>query len=160
DDGDLAAATLRCVGVGKCRRTDGGIMCPSYMATREEADSTRGRAHLLWEMLRGGITGGPWRNAAGKGGLEFVPGCEGGKGECPVNVDMATYKAEFLAHYYAGRLRPRSAYAMGLIYWWARVAARTPRVANALVRAPLLRNLAALAGGVAPQRAFPTFAPQ
>ena len=160
DDGDFAAATLRCVGVGKCRRGDGGIMCPSYMVTREEADSTRGRAHLLWEMLRGGITSGPWRNEQVKDALDLCLACKGCKGECPVNVDMATYKAEFLAHYYAGRLRPRTAYAMGLIYWWARLAARLPGVVNALARAPLVGDLAKWAGGIAPQRAIPAFAPQ
>ncbi|MGH2478675.1 MAG: (Fe-S)-binding protein, partial [Ktedonobacteraceae bacterium] len=160
DEGSFARATLRCVGVGKCRRMEGGTMCPSYMVTREEADSTRGRAHLLFEMLQGNPLEQGWRSEHIKEALDLCLACKGCKGDCPVNVDMATYKAEFLAHYYAGRLRPRSAYAMGLIYWWARLAALLPGVANILTHAPLLGSLAKRAAGVAPQRRMPTFAPR
>ena len=86
--------------------------------------------------------------------------CKGCKGECPVNVDMATYKAEFLSHYYQGRLRPTSAYGMGLIYWWSRLASRMPALVNFFTQAPLLSDLAKLVMDVAPQRKLPVFAPQ
>ena len=160
DDGSLANATLRCVGVGKCRRHEGGTMCPSYMVTREERHSTRGRAHLLHEMLAGDVLNGGWGEEAVKDALDLCLACKGCKAECPVNVDMATYKAEFLSHYYAGRLRPRSAYALGLIYWWARLARRAPGLVNAVTHAPLLADAAKAAAGVAPQREIPRFAPR
>jgi ferredoxin len=127
DDGDFARATTRCVGVGECRRESGGTMCPSYMVTREETHSTRGRAHLLFEMLQGDPLTRGWRDEHVREALDLCLACKGCKSECPVNVDMATYKAEFLAHYYAGRLRPRSAFAMGLVYWWARGGRRARR---------------------------------
>src|SRR5439155_16042307 len=101
DDMSFARATERCVGVGKCRRQTGGIMCPSYMVTFEEKDSTRGRAHLLFEMLQGEPIGKEgWREEAVKDALDLCLACKGCRKECPLNVDMATYKAEFLSHYY------------------------------------------------------------
>lgn len=160
DEGSFAQATLRCVGVGKCRRSEGGTMCPSYMVTREEADATRGRARLLFEMLQGDPLEHGWRSEHVKEALDLCLACKGCKGDCPVNVDMATYKAEFLAHYYAGRLRPRSAYSMGLIYWWARLASWLPGVANFCTHAPLLVGLARWVAGVAPRRSMPAFAPR
>ena len=124
----FARAGLRCVGVGQCRRHEGGTMCPSYMATREEMHSTRGRARLLFEMLRRARRSSDgWRDEDVNEALDLCLACKGCKGECPVNVDMATYKAEFLSHYYEGRLRPRAAYAMGLDLWWARLASRSRR---------------------------------
>jgi FAD/FMN-containing dehydrogenase/Fe-S oxidoreductase len=158
DAGNFATATLRCVGVGKCRRTEGGTMCPSYMVTREEAHSTRGRTHMLFEMLQGEVIHDGWRDQQVKESLDLCLACKGCKSDCPVNVDMATYKAEFLSHYYAGRLRPRSSYAMGLIYWWARIASRMPGLANFFAQTPLLRNIARWVAGVAPQRRLPVFA--
>src|SRR5699024_7355621 len=116
-------AVSRCVGVGLCRDVTSGTMCPSYMATREEADSTRGRARLLFEMLRADDLDG-WRSDAIADSLDLCLACKGCKTDCPVNVDMATYKAEFLSHHYKRRLRPRVAYSMGLIYWWSRLAVR------------------------------------
>jgi Fe-S oxidoreductase len=117
----------RCVGVGKCRRMEGGTMCPSYMVTREEKDSTRGRARLLFEVLQGQLIGKKgWRDDSTREALDLCLACKGCKSECPMQVDMATYKAEFLSHYYAGRLRPISAYSIGLIYWWARTASLMP----------------------------------
>jgi FAD/FMN-containing dehydrogenase/Fe-S oxidoreductase len=160
DGGSLATATLRCVGVGLCRRHDGGTMCPSYMVTHDEMHSTRGRAHLLFEMLQGDVLRDGWRDESVREALDLCLACKGCKGDCPVNVDMATYKAEFLSHYYAGRLRPRSAYAMGLIYWWARLAALAPSLANVLIRAPGVSRVAKLAAGVSPQRVMPAFARQ
>ncbi|HEY7293832.1 MAG TPA: FAD-linked oxidase C-terminal domain-containing protein [Dehalococcoidia bacterium] len=158
DGGSFARATLRCVGVGKCRREGGGTMCPSYMVTHEEEHSTRGRARLLFEMLQGEAIRGGWRDEAVRGALDLCLACKGCKGDCPVNVDMATYKAEFLSHYYARRLRPRSAYAFGLIYWWARLAAKAPGLANFTTQTPLLRVIAQRVAGVAPARHIPRFA--
>jgi FAD/FMN-containing dehydrogenase/Fe-S oxidoreductase len=158
DPGGFPHAALRCVGVGECRRHEGGVMCPSYMVTREERHSTRGRARLLFEMLNGAELGGGWRNRDVEAALDLCLACKGCKGECPVNVDMATYKAEFRAHHYAGRLRPRAAYSMGLIHWWARLAALAPRLANRAGRAPLLGSLARRVGGIDPRRDIPRFA--
>ncbi len=160
DKHSFARAALRCVGVGECRREGGQIMCPSYMVTREEKDCTRGRAHLLWEMLNGELKDEGWRSEAVKDSLDLCLACKGCKSDCPVNVDMATYKAEFLSHYYAGRFRPRHAYAMGWIYWWARLASLAPGLANFFSQTPVLRDIAKWAGGIAPQRRMPAFAPQ
>jgi FAD/FMN-containing dehydrogenase/Fe-S oxidoreductase len=160
DRGSFARATLRCVGVGKCRKQEGGTMCPSYMVTREELHSTRGRARLLFEMLEGNPLRNGWRDEHVKEALDLCLACKGCKGECPVQVDMATYKAEFLSHYYAGRRRPVTAYTMGLIYWWARLASIMPGLANFFTQTPLLRDIAKRLGGVAPERQIPVFAPQ
>src|SRR5207237_3926320 len=119
DQGSFARAIMRFVGVGECRREHVGTMCPSYRVTREEMDSTRGRARLLFEMLQGDPLRGGWRDEHVREALDLCLACKGCKGECPVHVDLATYKAEFLAHYYEGRLRPRHAYAMGWVWWWA-----------------------------------------
>ena len=117
-------------------------MCPSYMATREEKHSTRGRAHLLWEMLQGEVLEDGWKNEDVKDALDLCLSCKACKTECPTNVDLATYKAEFLSHYYDGRSRPLHAYAFGLIDRWARMASHAPRLANALGRFPLTAGVA------------------
>jgi FAD/FMN-containing dehydrogenase/Fe-S oxidoreductase len=158
DQGAFHRATLRCVGVGKCRATSSGIMCPSYMVTREERHSTRGRAHLLFEMLRGEELEGGWRSEPVKEALDLCLACKGCKSECPVSVDMATYKAEFLSHYYRRRLRPRTAYSMGLVYWWARAASVAPWAANFAAHAPGLSRVLKAVGGIAPERRMPRFA--
>ncbi|HEY8128229.1 MAG TPA: FAD-binding and (Fe-S)-binding domain-containing protein [Hyphomicrobium sp.] len=160
DEGNFARAGIRCVGVGKCRSADphDNVMCPSYMATSDEMHVTRGRARLLFEMLHGGAIEKTWRNDAVEEALDLCLACKGCKGDCPVNVDMATYKAEFRSHYYEGRLRPRAAYSMGLIHRWARIASHMPRIANALIQAPGLNALAKLAGGIAQERQMPSFA--
>jgi FAD/FMN-containing dehydrogenase/Fe-S oxidoreductase len=158
DDHSFANATIRCVGVGQCRRKDGGTMCPSYMVTKEEKHSTRGRARLLFEMMRGETITDGWKSEEVKEALDLCLACKGCKGDCPVDVDMATYKAEFLSHYYEGRARPRPAYAMGLIYWWARLARVAPRLVNAVARAPVLGRLVKRLGGIAPERRVPAFA--
>ncbi|HEU4588275.1 MAG TPA: FAD-binding and (Fe-S)-binding domain-containing protein [Gemmatimonadales bacterium] len=160
DRGTFARAALRCVGVGECRREGGGVMCPSYMATREEMHSTRGRARLLWEMLNGEVVADGWRSEPVREALDLCLACKGCKHDCPVNVDMATYKAEFLAHYYAGRLRPRHAYAFGWVHPWVRYAALTPALFNFLNRAPLLADVAKWAAGMAPHRRAPALAPE
>jgi FAD/FMN-containing dehydrogenase/Fe-S oxidoreductase len=160
DQGQFAAATLRCVGVGKCRRMEAGTMCPSFMVTREEMHSTRGRAHLLFEMLQGDPVRHGWRDDHVREALDLCLSCKGCKGECPVNVDLATYKAEFLSHYYEGRLRPRSAYAFGFVDRWAQWASAAPEVVNFLTHAPGFAALAKLAAGMPQGRRIPEFAPQ
>jgi FAD/FMN-containing dehydrogenase/Fe-S oxidoreductase len=166
DHGSFAHATMRCIGIGQCRRTaaDGApeddVMCPSYMVTREERHTTRGRAHLLHEMLVRGPIGGGWRSEEVKEALDLCLSCKGCKGDCPVNVDVATHKAEFLSHYYEGRLRPRSAYAFGFIDRWARIASRAPGLVNLLTQTPGLSALAKLAAGMPLRRRVPAFAPQ
>ncbi len=160
DHGSLAEATLRCVGVGKCRRADGGVMCPSYRATHEEEHSTRGRAHLLWEMTQGEVIRDGWRSEEVKQSLDLCLACKGCKSDCPVGVDVATYKAEFLSHYYEGRLRPRNAYAFGNIDLWARLASNAPGLVNLTTQLPFLREIAKLVAGIPLQRNIPAFAPQ
>ncbi len=158
DRHSFARAALRCVGVGNCRQHENQVMCPSYKVTFEEMHSTRGRAHLLWEMLNGHLKHEGWRSDHVKEALDLCLACKGCKHDCPVNVDMATYKAEFLSHYYEGRLRPRHAYSMGLIYWWARLASYFPHFANFFARAPGLGAVAKWLGGIAQQRQVPAFA--
>ncbi len=160
DEGSFARATLRCVGVGLCRRLNGGIMCPSYMVLEEEKHTTRGRAHLLFEMLQGETITEGWRSEEVKESLDLCLACKGCKGECPVNVDIATYKAEFFSHYYEGRLRPRSAYAFGLIMHWARAAEKAPGLVNFITQTPGLRDVARWAAGMTPERSIPRFARQ
>jgi FAD/FMN-containing dehydrogenase/Fe-S oxidoreductase len=160
DQGSLANATLRCVGVGKCRRDEGGVMCPSFRVTREEEHSTRGRAHLLWEMTKGGVIRDGWRDRHVKDSLDLCLACKGCKSDCPVGVDVATYKSEFLAHYYEGRRRPRSAYAFGNIDVWARLASKAPGLFNLTTQLPFLRDISKLVAGIPRERSIPAFAPQ
>jgi len=159
DGGSLASATLRCVGVGACRK-DEGVMCPSYMATREEKHSTRGRARLLWEMLQGEVIESGWRSEEVKDALDLCLSCKACKTECPTNVDLATYKAEFLAHYYEERARPLHAYAFGMIDRWARLASNAPGLANALGRFPITRSIAGALLHLQPERKLPELAAQ
>ncbi|HLZ37966.1 MAG TPA: FAD-binding and (Fe-S)-binding domain-containing protein, partial [Mycobacteriales bacterium] len=155
DAGSFAYATQRCVGVGKCRRESGGVMCPSYQATREEQHSTRGRAHLLFELLTHDDLPRGWRDRSVREALDLCLACKGCKAECPVNVDVATYKAEFLAHYYRFRPRPPIAYATGLVMHWARLGAHAPGLANGVLAAPVLGPALRALAGVAPQRRPP-----
>jgi Fe-S oxidoreductase/FAD/FMN-containing dehydrogenase len=160
DQGSLARATLRCVGVGKCRHDGGGVMCPSFRVTHDEEHSTRGRAHLLWEMAQGDVIRGGWRDETVKESLDLCLSCKGCKSDCPVSVDLATYKAEFLSHYHEGRLRPRSDYAFANIDIWARLASQVPGLVNLATQLPFLREVAKLAAGMPQQRSIPAFAPQ
>ncbi|HEX4815424.1 MAG TPA: FAD-binding and (Fe-S)-binding domain-containing protein [Nonomuraea sp.] len=161
DEGSFQWASMRCVGVGQCRSHTGGVMCPSYRVTGEEEHSTRGRARLLFEMLDGHadtpITDG-WRSRAVHDALDLCLACKGCKRDCPMSVDMATYKAEFLAHHYAGRLRPAAHYSMGWLPLWARLAALAPGAVNVLTHAPGLAGLVKRLGGVEPLRPLPSFA--
>ena len=158
DRGSFAYAANRCVGTGVCRKHDSGTMCPSYMATREEKHSTRGRSRLLFEMLEGNPLTDGWRDEAVKDALDLCLACKACRGECPVNVDMATYKAEFLSHYYEGRRRPIAAYAFGLMHRWARLASHVPWAANFVTQTTPLRELAKHVIGIAPERRIPPFA--
>ncbi len=158
--GSFSRAVLRCVGVGNCRRHEGGTMCPSYMVTREEKDSTRGRAHMLFEMLQGDVVQGGWKDEDVKKSLDLCLACKGCKGDCPVNVDMATLKSEFLSHYYEGKLRPRNAYAFGWIYWWSRLASLAPGLVNFFTQTPGFSYVSKALAGVTQKRQIPKFAQQ
>ena len=151
----FARAVERCVGMGKCRSAQGGTMCPSYRATREERYSTRGRARLLGEMLRGELITERWDSEAVREALDWCLACKGCKSDCPTHTDMAAYKAEFLHHHYASRRLPRQAHTMGRIGEWAPLAARLPGVVNALAQAPVIGALAKRIAGIAPQRSLP-----
>ena len=165
DHGSFAHAALRCVGIGKCRRKDGkraddDTMCPSFMVTHEERHTTRGRAHHLWEMLHGGVIEDRWRDDNVKQALDLCLACKGCKGDCPVNVDMATYKAEFLSHYWEGRMRPRQGYGFGFIDQWARLASLAPGLVNLVTQTPGLSHVAKFAAGMPLERRIPEFAPE
>jgi FAD/FMN-containing dehydrogenase/Fe-S oxidoreductase len=153
-------ALERCVGMGKCRAQAGGTMCPSYRATGEERNSTRGRARLLQEMLRGEVITDAWKSDAVREALDLCFACKGCRSDCPTHTDLASYKAEFLSHYYEDKPRPRQAVSMGWIQRWAALAERAPRVANFFTQTPLLSALAKKLAGVAPQRTMPAFATQ
>ncbi len=157
DQGSFARAAQRCVGVGQCRREEGGLMCPSYQVTREEEHSTRGRAHLLFEMLKGETITDGWRSAEVKEALDLCLACKGCKSDCPTNVDMATYKAEFLSHYYRGRLRPRQAYVFGWVHRWARLGSLAPGLINTFTRNSAAGGILKRLAGVSPGRKIPTF---
>jgi FAD/FMN-containing dehydrogenase/Fe-S oxidoreductase len=158
DRGSFVEAAQRCFGVGLCRDHE-DTMCPSYMATMEEKHSTRGRARLLFELMRADspLEGG-FRNEEVKEALDLCLACKGCKHDCPVRVDMATYKAEFRSHYWARRLRPAHAYALGLVYWESRLASRMPRIANLLSQTEPLAGLGKRALGITPKRHAPPFA--
>ena len=135
-------------------------MCPSWRATHEEEHSTRGRAHLLWEMTQGEVIRDGWHSEEVKHSLDLCLACKGCKSDCPVTVDLATYKAEFLSHYYEGRLRPLNAYAFGNIDLWASLASNAPGLVNLTTQLPFLRDIAKLLAGIPPQRKIPAFAPE
>jgi len=158
DGGSFLKATERCIGLGACRKGDSGAMCPSYMATLEEEHSTRGRAHMLFEMLQGEVIDRGWQNEEVKKSLDLCLACKACKSECPANVDIATYKAEFLFHYYENRRRPLHAYAFGMIDKWARLASHAPRLANLLSNAPGSNKILRKALALAPERQMPRFA--
>lgn len=159
DDGkDFGHAALRCVGVGKCRKQGAGTMCPSYMVTLDERHSTRGRAHLLFEMLHGELVEDGWRSEEVREALDLCLACKACKTECPVGVDMAAYKAEFLAHHYAGRLRPRHAYAFGWLHRWLVLGRPLARITNWATHAPGLGLLLKRIAGIDRAREIPRIA--
>jgi FAD/FMN-containing dehydrogenase/Fe-S oxidoreductase len=157
DNGSFASANLRCVGVGACRKTDAGTMCPSFMATGDELHSTRGRAHLLWELMQGEVLHDQWKNKQVKESLDLCLACKACKSECPVSVDMATYKAEFLSHFHEGELRPISHYAFGRIDLFARLAGYAPRLVNTINHTPGISHLIKAALHIHPNRTLPRF---
>lgn len=159
DKNDFAHATVRCVGAGKCRIPNSDqVMCPSFMATHEEKDTTRGRARLLFEMMQGDVIKTGWRSPEVKEALDLCLACKGCTNDCPVNVDMPTYKAEFLYHHWARRLRPRHAYAIGFIDQAARIASRIPNLTNLATSMPVISSLVKFSAGIAQRRQMPKFA--
>ncbi|MEU7629903.1 FAD-binding and (Fe-S)-binding domain-containing protein [Nocardia sp. NPDC049220] len=158
DDGDLGTAVHRCVGVGKCRADTsaaGGFMCPSYLATRDEKDSTRGRARVLQEVVRGAL---PWSSEAVAESLDLCLSCRACRSDCPAGVDLATYKSEALHRRYRHRPRPIDHYSLGWLPWWLAVASRMPRVVNALAGRAALRRSGLRAAGIDARRAVPRLA--
>ncbi|MFG2721178.1 FAD-binding and (Fe-S)-binding domain-containing protein [Streptomyces sp. NPDC048416] len=163
DGGDFSAAVRRCVGVAKCRTEQtgpGAVMCPSFRATGEEEHSTRGRARLLHEMLAGEVVTDGWRSREVHDALDLCLSCKGCRSDCPVGVDMATYKAEFLHHHYEGRRRPAAHYVLGRLPEWLRAAAPLARPLNAAARVRPLAALAKRLAGIAPERTIPPLAPR
>ncbi|MBO0848754.1 MAG: 4Fe-4S dicluster domain-containing protein, partial [Pseudonocardia sp.] len=163
DSGSFARANRRCLGVGRCITGAGGVMCPSYRATGEEMHSTRGRARLLFEMATGDVITAGWRSPEVAEALDLCLSCKGCKRDCPVGVDMAAYKTEFLSQRYKGRIRPPSHYSMGALPRWLRLAARIPglpRALNAAARRPALAAVAKRIAGIAPERTIPPLAPR
>jgi Fe-S oxidoreductase len=159
DGGSLERASLRCVGLGECRKHDTGSMCPSYMVTLEEQHSTRGRAHMLFELLQGEVVQGGWKDEHVKQSLDLCLSCKACKSECPANVDMATYRAEFLSHYYETRSRPLHAYGFGMVDKWLQLAALSPGLANVMMQAPGLSAIAKKLLDISPKRTIPRVAP-
>ncbi|MGY1706030.1 FAD-binding and (Fe-S)-binding domain-containing protein [Geodermatophilus sp. SYSU D00697] len=163
DGGDFSAAVHRCTGVGKCRadlQATGGVMCPSWPATREEKDTTRGRARVLQEMLAPGGPVRDWRSPEVHAALDLCLSCKGCSRDCPTGVDMASYKAEVLHQSYRRRLRPLSHYTLGRLPRWADLAARAPRLVNAVMTSRLGGRLAKWGAGVDQRRSLPAFAPR
>jgi FAD/FMN-containing dehydrogenase/Fe-S oxidoreductase len=158
DEGSFARATERCVGVGACRNTTGGVMCPSYRATGDERHSTRGRAHLLWEMLSGALRKEGFQSKAVHEALDLCLSCKACKSECPVQVDVAAWKSEFLAQHYKGRLHPLHHYIFGFADKLARWGSLTPAVTNALLTGPVTSSLIKHIAGVAQARQLPRLA--
>ncbi|GAB79355.1 FAD/FMN-containing dehydrogenase [Austwickia chelonae] len=159
DGGSFARAVTRCVGVGLCRDASGG-MCPSYQATKDEVASTRGRARVLAEMVRGEHLDG-WRSTAAREALDLCLSCKACATECPVNVDMATYKSEFLHRHYAGRIRPRAHYSMGWLPVVSAAVSAAPGLgplANRMFSIRPVERLALRAAGVEPRRRMIPFA--
>jgi FAD/FMN-containing dehydrogenase/Fe-S oxidoreductase len=158
DGGSFAKATVRCVGLGECRKTNAGAMCPSYMVTLEEQHSTRGRAHMLFELLQGEVVRDSWQDEHVKKALDLCLSCKACKSECPTNVDIATYRAEFLSHYYEGKSRPLHAHFFGRIDRWADLASIAPRTANFLSQAPGFDGMLRSFLGLPNERKLPKFA--
>ncbi|MGY4917435.1 FAD-binding and (Fe-S)-binding domain-containing protein [Streptomyces sp. 900116325] len=162
DGGDFAKALRRCVGIAKCRTasSSGGVMCPSYRATGDEKNSTRGRARVLYEMVQGEVITDGWHSVEVAEALDLCLSCKGCKSDCPTGVDMATYKAEFLHQHHKGRIRPITHYSLGWLPLWSRLASLTPSLVNAIGGNKFTAALLKKAGGIASERPIPAFAKQ
>ncbi len=158
DNGSMSKASMRCIGIGECRKHDAGTMCPSYMVTLEEEHSTRGRAHMLFEALQGDMLKGGWSDEHVKASLDLCFSCKACKSECPTNVDIATYRSEFLSHYYGSNPRPLHAFAFGMVDKWLALASVSPVLANLTLQSPGLNGLAKRFLDIAPQRSVPRIA--
>jgi len=158
DHGSLEDAAARCVGVGACLKKDGGVMCPSYRATGQEQHSTRGRARLLWEMLAGALKEEGFKSEAVHEALDLCLSCKACKTECPVQVDMAQYKSEFLAQKYKGKLHPLHHYVFGFADKMARMGSLTPTITNLVLSSPITSPLIKHIVGVAQERQMPQLA--
>jgi FAD/FMN-containing dehydrogenase/Fe-S oxidoreductase len=152
-------AVQTCIGVGRCRTTSrGGVMCPSYRATRDEKDSIRARARVLQDMVNGSSTAKEgWKSEDVRESLDLCLSCKAGSTDCPAGVDMATYKSEFFDHYYEGRLRPIAHYTLGWLPTWLRITSRIAPLVNAALASPL-RPLIARISGITTHRKMPDFA--
>jgi FAD/FMN-containing dehydrogenase/Fe-S oxidoreductase len=157
-EGGLAGAVLKCVGIGKCRKSEAGTMCPSYMATREEIHSTRGRARILFEALTTDLLPEGFADPALKDALDLCLSCKGCKAECPSSVDMAAYRAEFFSNYYRSHRRPLSSAFFGRLNEVARLASYAPSIANAITHAPVVGDIAKKMLAIHPERELPRFA--
>ena len=159
DKGSLVNAVNRCVGVGLCR-SDEGAMCPSFQGTHDEVNSTRGRARVLSEMFRGTTLPDAYKSEEVKDALDLCLSCKACASECPVNVDMATYKSEFLHKFYEGRIRPMAHYTMGwlpkLTHWMHKVPGAAS-LANTVLRIDAVQRLVKKVGGIEPTRKMITF---
>lgn len=161
DHGEFSNAVHRCVGVGRCRAdttVDGGFMCPSYLATADEKDSTRGRARVLQEMVNGSLVNNGWRAPEVHDALDLCLSCKACASDCPAGVDIATMKSEVLHQRFRGRVRPITHYVLGRLPRWARLAASVAEIVNTLLRIPPLRHLVLRLGGMDPRRGIPRFA--
>jgi FAD/FMN-containing dehydrogenase/Fe-S oxidoreductase len=156
DRGDFRTALQRCVGIGKCiTRGSSALMCPSFRATGNERDSTRGRSRLLQAMINGDLAESGWRSKDVREALDLCLACKGCVSDCPTGVDMASYKSEFLAHFYRRRIRPPSHYSLGWLPLWLRLTRRTPRLVNLALANPLSGRLFSRLGGIAPEQPIP-----
>jgi FAD/FMN-containing dehydrogenase/Fe-S oxidoreductase len=158
EEGGIAGAALKCVGIGKCRKTEAATMCPSYMATRDEKHSTRGRARLLLEALSSDLLPAGFGDEALRESLELCLSCKACKSECPSSIDMAAYRAEFFANYYRTHARPLASWFFGHLHEVARLAERAPALANSLANAPMLGAIGKRMLGIHRARTIPRFA--
>jgi Fe-S oxidoreductase len=157
DAGSFSQAVGRCIGVGRCRSHSGGFMCPSFRATGEELDSTRGRARALQELASGTVSAEGWRSNDVRDALDLCLSCKACSVDCPVGVDVATYKAEFTYQHYRRRLRPMSHYSLGWLPLWIRIVGRMARPVNAVLRVPVITRVLRKLGGVTQHRELPAF---